>query len=99
VTDGLPRLPFDREAWLAAGNTCLEGNPRLAMALDLVENHLREGMSRADVHTLLGPPESDDESAQSVGWSYSIGPGTPCSLFYVGFDSADRLVEWFQVRM
>jgi len=48
---------FDREVWQANTNDTTPENPRLQMLGDLQRQHLKIGMTKQQVHHLLGSPD------------------------------------------
>lgn len=58
-------MPFDAELWRAqhASDALMGRNPRGDMATELMAEHLPAGISRDEVHALLGAPEFVDGDA------------------------------------
>jgi len=50
---------FDQEIWLDNPDVSDTSNPRARMVDDLMHNHLKPGMSRASILSLLGKPYKD----------------------------------------
>jgi Tol biopolymer transport system component len=91
VSDPFAGRKFDRELWLAHP-TCERDNPRGRMVKDLLERHLHQGIPRARVMELLGPPE------RSVGGvDYPLGEWSgfrvDCDFLRVEFDLSGRLTR------
>ena len=59
---------------------------RGGMVDDLLTNHLRVGMTRADVETLLGPPEDPD-------YGYMLGCWIDCDWVAVEYDPSGHLIN------
>ena len=89
---GKPR-PFSEDLWKTASEvskTSNAENPRALMADDLLKNHLKVGMTREQVLSLLGPP--DQEQKGSV-W-YNIGSYQRRSIL----SGSDQLVVGFDEK-
>jgi hypothetical protein len=84
-SSGTPELrePFDKQLWLERGGAH-------SMCADLQANHLRAGMSRAQVLELLGPPDID--TPDLIGWD--VG-GPIGEHFNVLLDSGQRVERIF----
>ena len=50
---------FDKKIWLTHDTMKEIENPRMKMTDDLLKNHLKKGMTKAEVIKLLGKPFSD----------------------------------------
>jgi len=50
---------FDREIWIKNNSLYKKKNPRFYMIDDLLENHLKVGMSKNSIIHLLGEPNKD----------------------------------------
>ena len=50
---------FDQEIWLKNNDISIRENPRFKMVNDILENHLRKGMSKSSIIELLGKPNTD----------------------------------------
>jgi hypothetical protein len=69
---------FDQQDWLETSTGLNTGtinpqhNPRESMVKDVMEHHLKPGMSAAAVKALLGPPDEYrvQEFMYMVGWSF-----------------------------
>lgn len=93
-------LRFDPKGW-AEHKYLLEGHPRIVMRAlmvdDLMNNHLRKGMTKKEVKSLLG--ESMDDYLKQNMFRYYLGftCGPLCmdpDMFYVKFDSQDRVTDF-----
>jgi hypothetical protein len=86
------RTSFDAERWRMNGDC--RNHVRRHMVPDLTANHLRDGMTRAQVLALLGQP---DYTSDERTLSYLTGPTlTDCMILDVEF-AGGRLVgtdEW-----
>ena len=63
-----------------------ECGSRSAMVDDLLANHLRVGMTRAEVEALLGPPDDPE-----YGWV--LGCWIDCDWVMVEYDSTGRMTQ------
>ena len=82
---------FDSSVWMAdAADACTEvaDGDRAAMVGDLMEHHLRAGMTKKEVLALVGRPHQHDDRA----WSY--GMGVDCEFLHLHFDGNGRLARW-----
>ena len=61
---------FDRNLWAEFANDWIDDNPRGAMVQDIQKQHLKAGMSKADVIELLGEPETVQQNGD---FSYIVG--------------------------
>ncbi len=52
---------FDHELWIRNYDNYHPDNPRAEMIADLIENHLRPGMTKSEVIKLLGKPDRRNE--------------------------------------
>jgi hypothetical protein len=92
LRDMFPRaIPFDATLWQAANIEEVD-NPRCLMQRDLEQNHLKLGMTRAQVNTLLGEPQSNEKVL-----SYYLGFCSPFGIdgesLELEFDDRDKLIE------
>jgi len=98
-------LPFDEAHWKAVGEMTRTDrssvkNRRANMFGDLVENHLRLGMTKEEIEMLLGPP--DDRSAGGDGWFYyftivgfeDIRGASGSHYLFIGFDEEGKCIEY-----
>jgi hypothetical protein len=72
--DPFARKKFDQaewKRWSVVARGVPANNPRGLMARDLVVNHLRVGMTRAEVLSLIGPP--DETRVETNQTSYHLG--------------------------
>ena len=93
-SNSLPtRSSFDRSLWLS-NNTYTMNNPRFRMVEDLMSHHVRIGMSRQQVVTLLGEPTGESFiSAQGV-YFYILGTEySDPSFLCVKFDPQERVLN------
>jgi len=69
--DPFARKKFDQaewKGWSVVARGVPANNPRGLMARDLVVNHLRVGMSRAEVLSLIGPPDETSVDTNHIGY-------------------------------
>jgi hypothetical protein len=92
--------PFDQGAWQAAvtaGVTPPLDNPRMAMVADLMQHHLRAGMTEEEVRSLLGPPDPQvtrpNQLAYHVGGRMKVITSEETFLV-LSFDSTRLLSAW-----
>jgi outer membrane protein assembly factor BamE (lipoprotein component of BamABCDE complex) len=50
---------FDRDVWLSHNDMTDTSSPRAKMTKDLLQNHLKEGMTRDSILAMLGKPYFD----------------------------------------
>ena len=84
--DPFARKKFDQaewKRWSVVAKGVPANNPRGLMARDLVGNHLRVGMSRAEVLSLIGPPDETSVDTSHIG--YHLG-GHSGSWLRPGYD-------------
>jgi outer membrane protein assembly factor BamE (lipoprotein component of BamABCDE complex) len=96
---GLLRGDFDAAVWRSNSieeridGNCGRDNPRGDMVDDLVGDHLRRGMSRDEIRSLLGSPDRTGS-----GWDYCLGMWSGFRIDYdwlsLSFDKGDRLTSW-----
>lgn len=73
------------------------------MVNDLMDNYLKPGMTRTQVHQLLGEPDSTSEfdaenHREGFGLGH-IGPfGIDPSVLYLQYDSSEKLKSWSVVE-
>lgn len=60
---------FDKSVWLENAGNESKNNPRAQMLNPIMEDLLKAGMGREEVHELLGPPDSKTEARDM----YDIG--------------------------
>lgn len=85
-SDPFARKKFDAaewKRWAVVARGVPANNPRGLMARDLILNHLRFGMSRADVLSLIGPPDETAVNTNHIG--YHLG-GHSGSWLRPGYD-------------
>jgi len=86
---------FDAKIWNSYANSEEANSPRGPMTNDLIENHLKPGMDRQSVESLLGK----EDSYQGQGCTgYTLGMWSGLAILdydvlHVCFDSSDRLVS------
>jgi hypothetical protein len=89
-------IAFDANLWRTA-NTSKQNNPRCLMQRDLKQNHLKLGMTKAEVTALLGEPRDDDQTT-----SYYLGFCNPFGVDAVAlgleFDSQDKLTRVYDIQ-
>ncbi len=87
-------IPFDRVAWQAPHSPA---DVRCRMQRDLEKNHLRIGMTRAEVVALLG-----DGGATKQRLSYALGFCHPFGVdgytLELDFDAEDKLIRVFDIQ-
>lgn len=88
-------IRFGPAKWRAAGDYPAS-RVRIRMFHDLRANHLKSGMTRAEVTRLLGKANEED----SLEWSYSLGPDAlrmDVIVMVLTFDRFGRLVDvgWY----
>lgn len=85
---------FDAAGWASADpyDTCSD---RTGMVADVRANHLRPGMSEADVRALLGAPD-DDSSPGELRWA--VGCWIDCDWVVVRFGDDHRLIETYEYQ-
>jgi hypothetical protein len=85
---------FDSRLWKIEHGDNTAWTRRVTMLGDLYRNHLRVGMSRTEVESLLGPSEEERMSFQT--WCICGDPGKTSSdesVLLIKFGSDDRAVE------
>lgn len=84
---------FDSQAWSAGRPASQAGaSPRLAMAETLVAGHLRAGMTRQAVKSLLGAPDFQDDTRDV--WDLGFPPmRMDMATLVVDYDAAGLLRE------
>jgi len=82
INDPFNDREFDQVVWMSFHESIEADNPRGNMAYDIIDR-LKSGMSRADVLTLLGTPDFDE---QANCLSYNLGMW---SGFRIDYDSLD----------
>lgn len=91
--------PFDREVWLAEAGLPGPDNPRGQMYEDLLEKHLKKGMTKAEVLALLGKP---DATSRSRLFSYELGMWSGMRIdtdtLDVEFDGTDKVKRAYRVQ-
>jgi hypothetical protein len=81
---------FIQQVW-AEADPDGECGARYGMVDDLLANHLRTGMTRAEVITLLGAPEDPD-------YGYMLGCWIDCDWLTVEFTADGRVLEAYQTQ-
>ncbi len=80
---------FDAALWRQSTMGCA-GNPRLGMYEELEARLLRERPTRAEVLTLLGPPDGEDAATVDYTLGYNI---IDCDYVIITFGADDRVSE------
>jgi outer membrane protein assembly factor BamE (lipoprotein component of BamABCDE complex) len=88
--------PFSGDSWKAAAKVSKPSNtdnPRSLMADDLLKNHLKSGMTRDEVLSLLGPADQERERSlwYNIGSYQRRGFLSGSDQLVVGFDENDKL--------
>jgi hypothetical protein len=97
ISQAFPRaITFDAELWHTA-DLSEQDNPRCLMRRDITENHLKLGMTRAEVIALLGEVEANEQTT-----SYYLGFCKPFGVDAVAlgleFDSQDKLSRVYDIQ-
>lgn len=97
LRQAFPRaIPFDAELWHMADTSQLD-NPRCLMQRDLEQTHLKLGMTKTEVVTLLGEQEENEQTT-----SYYLGFCSPFGVDAVAlgleFDSNDKLSRIYDIQ-
>lgn len=89
--------PFEAQAWRAQRGSTAHDNPRVFMVVPLErDGHLREGMARAEVLDLLGPP--DRATARNDQYRLGASPvGVDYETYVIDYNEVDQVLR-FQVR-
>ena len=74
--------PFTRPAWADAGPHGASFGARKRLVRELLENHLRIGMSQVDVGALLGDPDFESRRVEGEYWVWKCSPHPIGSGFY-----------------
>lgn len=86
-----PSESFDAAAWRTSRDA-LVCSERDDMVDDLRDNHLRRGMTRSDVVTLLGDgEEAATAAAEPDDLAYKLSCYIDCSWLVVSFNDADKV--------
>lgn len=81
---------FDAELWQAQRGSNERRNPRAGMVGDLLREHLRVGMSRAEVLRLLGEPDYRDRLSDV--YELGVSPvGVDDEYLVVDYDDTGRV--------
>jgi hypothetical protein len=87
---------FDAELWRTADTSQLD-NPRCLMQRDLEQTHLKLGMTKTEVATLLGELEESERTT-----SYYLGFCSPFGIDAIAlgleFNSNDRLSRIYDIQ-
>jgi hypothetical protein len=82
---------FDAALWRQSTAGCVPDNPRLSMYTELEALLLRERPTKAEILTLLGPADGEQEAATL---SYTLGYNIiDCDFVSITFDGDDRVRE------
>ncbi len=86
------RDAFDAELWQAQRGKDERHNPRGGMVVDLLQTHLRVGMSRTEVRRLLGEP--DQRHGSSDVYELGVSPyGIDFEYLLIDYDSAGQVTQ------
>lgn len=80
---------FDAEQWRAGQRDAAFYERRHHMAGELIDKHLKPGLSREQVLALLGPP--DDRSGGVLRYTLGSSYGADIDYLTIRFDERDRL--------
>ena len=83
---------FDPELWQAQRGKDERHNPRGGMVVDLLQTHLRVGMSRLEVQRLLGEPDRRQELRDM--YELGVSPyGIDFEYFVIDYDDAGKVTQ------
>lgn len=88
---------FDQQAWKAMQGSQVADNPRARMVKDLKANHLKIGMTRAEVETILG----EADRTRNGQYLYRLGMGrysADYSYLALLYDDTGRLTAILDTR-
>jgi hypothetical protein len=89
-------IAFDPAVWKTA-DTGEQDNPRCLMQADLKQNHLKLGMTKAEIITLLGEPEETEQTT-----SYYLGFCNPFGVDAMAlgleFDTSGKLARIYDLQ-
>ena len=86
---------FDADIWRAQKNTIEKNNPRATMIKELEEKYIRLGMSRQQIITLLGEPDTSTKNIDI----YEIGtPPFSIGLEVYEINYQGDIVVGFRIR-
>jgi hypothetical protein len=91
------RDAFDASVWKEQRGNYEYDNPRVWMTVSLRERHLRKGMTRTDVHALLGVPDQETDTTDT----YYLGRspvGIKFELYVLSYDDENRLADFTKRR-
>ena len=87
---------FDPAVWRTQAGVKID-NLRSGMISDLQAGKLRVGMTREEVHALLGPPESPEPGQD--GWGLGLAPfGVDFEYYVIRYGPDGRVVGFGLVR-
>ena len=69
---------FNREIWLSHHDVLESFNPRGLMVQDLLNRHLKTGMKKSDVISVLGKPSSYKEAEKTLLYTLGVLKWSPC---------------------
>lgn len=97
---------FDSQEWKSIDGN-VPGNPRGSMIADLLENHELVGLTRSEVESLLGRPDSprvaqragdldrDSHLQNASEWQYYVGVAADFThVLALTFGPDDRVTRW-----
>ncbi len=83
-------------------NGCVDGscNNREPMVTDLIQNHLKIGISKSEVLNILGEPDNIDEKKNIYSYEYFIKYRgiDPCEIKYLNIEFKDSKVIKFKTE-
>lgn len=81
---------FDAKLWQAQHNSTAFDNPRAGQIESLQRDHMRAGMSRADVRALLGEPEASTPGMDR--YALGVAPlGIDPQTYVIRYDDSGRV--------
>jgi hypothetical protein len=96
LVDGGESSAFSPERWQAEHGVPCDSDrahERQAMVDDVLDKHVRPGLSSDSVRGLLGPPDEQERSHGFLWWTYFTGNDRlDCTTLVVRFKS-DRVVD------
>ena len=85
---------FDSKIWKEQRGKNERKNPRIEMVIELGKRHLRKGMTRAEVHALLGEP--DQKHGTSDVYELGASPVGVDFEYYI-LDYENELLSNFRI--
>lgn len=86
---------FDAEIWRSYAQSDDESNPRGPMTENLIENHLKIGIDRQSLTSLLGKEDSH-QGQNCVGYTLGMWSGLMAldyDVLHICYDSSDKLIS------